>query len=297
MSFVKALSAGIVGAVALSMGCSDGGSELGAHGIDDPLYSALTGGSDGTNGQNHLHPHYYIKTRYHLYHASTQDLADLNPADGSWHLASNLHTNALKATAGGREVLKYAIQCALPAGQDIFYEAPVGGSNVTFVATGQGFLTTTTDWDEQGLTTSQAQDLFTCVVAHMNPYAQVDINLSGENVANDPNADTSQFTFEEALWQVNITAVLGGTLSIKTRVWPLEGFLDCQDAIDNIDTRICGTYEGSSDCDVDVRSNVANECFQGAGGWWCKNLAGKYGPVIKSRLKAEEAPYLYKTCN
>jgi hypothetical protein len=298
MSFVKALSAVVAGAVALSMGCSDAGdgSELGAYDIDDPLYSALTGGSDGTNGQNHLPPEYYIDYRDALLEATKSNLANYNAGTSKWILASNAHTSALRATAAGRQVLKYAIQCALPVGQAVWYTIWVGGFAMQLSPTGQGFLTTTTGWDTGALTTAQAEDLFACVVAHLNPYTQVAINLSGPRVTNDPNADTTDFTWEEALWLVDIRSPLG-IPSIDVRVWPLGGVLACGSYVDQIETRLCGSYAGGASCDVDVRLNLAGECVQGIGGWYCRDIAGNYAPVIKSRLKVDDASTIYGVCH
>lgn len=299
MAFVKALSAGIAGVVALSMGCSDGGdgSELGAYAIDDPHYSALAGGSDGTNGQNHLPPEHFIDYRYELFEATKSNLANYNAATNKWILASNAHTNALRATAAGRQVLKYAIQCALPAGQAVWYTLWVGGFAMQVSPTGQGFLTTTTGWDTGALPIPAAEDLFACVVAHLNPYTQVAINLSGPKVTNDPNADTSDFTWEEALWMVDMRSSNLGGVTIDARVWPLSGVLECGSYVSQIETRVCGSYAGEAPCDVDVRLNVAGECIQGNGGWYCRDIAGNFAPVIKSRLKVDEVSTIYGVCH
>jgi hypothetical protein len=292
MMNAKILSAVVAGVVALSMGCSDGGSDMGALAIDDPLYSAMTGGSDGTNGQNHLIPDYFIQNTSALYNATTQSIASYDAAHGIWELTRNTHTDALTSTYEGREVLKYALQCALPAGFDVMYWGQNGAAHTV---TGQGFLTTTADWKTGALTLSQAEDLMACMVAHMNPYAVVDINLSGETINNDPNADTSGFTFEEALWVVDIGFPAAGVRA-DTRVWPLRGFLDCGESVDKIETRVCGTHAGTPACGVDVRFNLAGECSEEDGRYKCLDASGNYVAAIRTRLKADQASIIYRAC-
>jgi hypothetical protein len=293
MMNAKTLSVVVAGVLALSVGCSDGGSNIGAHDIGDPLYSALSGGSEGTNGQNHLVPDYFIQNGHNLYGATGQTIATYDAAHGLWNLVSNTHTEALMGTYGGREVLKYALQCAMPAGEVVVYYSQSGLSGSVM---GQGFLTTMTGWTSGGLTIPQAEDLMACVVAHMNPYAVVDINLSGENVNNDPNANTSGFTFDEALWQVDITFPPGGGARMETRVWPLDDLVSCGQVVDQIETRVCGTYKGGGSCDVDVRTDRATACLETNGLWKCLDPAGNWAPTIKSRLKEDQVSSLHRFC-
>lgn len=292
MTHVKALSLMVAGVAALAMGCSDGmdGSDMGAPDMDDPFYSSMAGGSDGTNGQNHLNSEDAFELRGTLYSATTSDLADYNLLSGKWDLDSNTHLNALKSTPEGRQVLKYAIQCALPTTTTVRYTALAGGLYIPFEVTGQGFLETTGGWLNGGLSTSAAEDLFACMLAHMNPTTVVDINLSGQNVNNDPNADVSDFTWEETLWQANITE--GLSVAFHMRAWPLGGFEDCEVDVQELETRVCGSYAGTS-CHLDIETTLTTECTEGADGWQCYDDNGVLVPVIKTRLKTSQVTNLY----
>lgn len=284
----KVLSLVIAGLSAFAFGCSD--ADIEASDFDDPLYGPMAGGSDGTNGQNSLRPDSFIAYRLNLYYAATQDLADYNSSTQKWTLASNAYTSALKSSEEGRDVLKYAIKCAVPVGTTVSVTVITGAGSTKYDFAGEGFLTTTGDWLNGGLTVDQTEDMFECMLAHMNHYTVVDINLAGPNVRDDPDMDTSPFVWEEALWQSTIDTT-GSKVTIDTQVWPLGGFSGCPGEIDELETRVCGTSAGGGSCGLTIQTDLATACAESQDGWRCNG-----DPVVKSRLKTIQVPELYPGC-
>jgi hypothetical protein len=283
MTVFRALSAMVLAVSALATGCSDadgGAVEIGAVDIDDPLYSTMAGpgGSEGTNG---LTVPCFHDNKYALYRATTQSLALFN---GWWwnFSSSNSGSVSLRSTPCGKEDLSYAVKTALIGS---VYDAGVAYP-------GEHYLNTTTSWKTQPLTTPQAEDLFAAVLAHVNAFGfNVDINLSGPNVFNNPNVDPTEFIWDEALWIADINLVGGDTI-FNFHVWPLTDYLDdnCQ-SVDKLKYRVCGSMSAAQ-CRLVPRMDLTTACNESADGWRCI-VNGVLMPAIKTRLRVIDAHSMY----
>ncbi len=182
-------------------------------------------------------------------------------------------------TDGGRHTFKYSMRCGLDLNTSVF------DSNNTEYP-GGGMLSTTNGWLNAPLSDSARDDLFACMLAHLNPFGvEVPIRLTGSSVPNQAT-DVSDFTFQEALWIANISSA---TTGVKYEVWPLPSLKNCFGPITSaaIETRVCG--QGNPVCGLQVHADM-NACVQDANthNWTCQ---GK--PAIQTWLKADDVATLY----
>lgn len=280
--------AGCLGAACLAAGCA----ETAATGDLDVVGArpAPLGGPMGSTGTNNLPPPVMMGLRGTLLDSTVLALGSYDPTDDAWWIDGNAPNSTLLSTEDGRRLLKYAVRCGISETVEIQAEDADG---VLYTFPGQGLLTTTQDWLDTPLTGGQAQDLFTCLLAHLNARGvEVPINLSGLDVPNVAGADDG-FTWEEALWATKITTGGGGKTTFSFNVWPLDDLMECDEYVEHLTDRVCGTFSGN--CNLTVRSDRATACTEQSHGWVC-DVGGTALPAIKTRLKSTDVELLYDTC-
>lgn len=257
-----------------SVGCSgpDAGFDSS---YEMPTLTALTGGNGGTGGDNGLTSVIFHQYKDLLVDATSFRIAD--PSDEHLVSAQVLATGLLN-TADGRVVFEYAVRCALPGGHKVAKLSPV----VPFY--GGGILTTTAGWLTGALTPPQRNDLFTCMLTHLNPEgAHVPIWLAGPKVT-ETAPTPPEYQVEEALW-----VALVDSSGIHFHVWPLPGVTTyCPSVSGDLNTRTCDTIPN---CGLQVHSDLSTACT-GAGDSWTCNGA----PAIKTRLTLSSLKLLYSEC-
>ncbi len=241
-------------------------------------------GSTGTNG---LPPPEYHPNESAIDLALDVPLFDpgtpvvLNDGD-----PSPLNPSVLAAfSLGGAHALQYVLKCGLPEG----FSANFLGKSY-----GAGVLSTTANWATGALDFGTKADLFACMAVHLNASGdEVPIRLVGASVANRPPSGPyadSKFTFQEALWRA-----LPGTAGASPTtydVWPLPDLYgNCGKKLtsDSLKIRVCGRVDEY--CGLAVHDNIMTACKKGINGWTCGGL-----PVIKSLLRTDDVPKLYRGC-
>jgi hypothetical protein len=287
MTLFTSLSTLVVGLSVVLTGCSDPDMNAGARGIDLPTYSTLTGTPGGGNGgtNNYAPPDLAALTNLIYESTCTSLTGDENVHDlAQWSPAYFIDSYGKP----GASTLDYMSRCALGVGDWIStYENTTGY--------GQGILKDTSEWKSQGLPLKAKEDLFSCLMAHLNPFdVEVPIYLSGYNVNIDVNFDSSDYVYNEALWATDIE-IINGTPYIHLNVWPLHHLVDmCYDdvkvAIEGLRTRACGTLSAQG-CGITVHDDVASDCEEINGYYKCLDM-----PAIRTMLRADEMILMYPTC-
>lgn len=291
MLFSRALPATLLGlgALWLGAGCAEEADEMRGPELADPGI-ALLGGPTGSTGTNNFPPPDFHSLKGTIYTSTSMALGDYDGSAEQWNLASNTANDTLVAGDSGRTALKYMARCGVS--ETVTLHAVLGSTPYTFP--GQGILSTTAGWLGAGLSNSQAQDLFACLLGHLNARGvEVPINLSGPSVTNTEGAD-SNFTWEEALWVAEITSPGTHKRSFSFQVWPLDDLMSCSEYVEQLEDRVCGTYSGT--CGLTIRTDRSTACSEGAAGWTCTGLSGVALPAIKTRLKSTDVELLYDSC-
>lgn len=234
-----------------------------------PTKSSMQGGS-GTNGN------YSIE--FHDTKGALGDIMSRPLMKPDTHMITSESEYILDTEAGIRN-FRYAAGCALD-----FNDFVTGGwPEDTYY--GEGFLSTTTGWGSNALDTPQQEDLFTCMIARLNPSgAEVPIWLSGAHVQDDPNDDETPFVWLEALWTTEI-----GAAATTFHVWPLGDLLDkcgATNIIEGLNSRVCGTPTG--DCVTVHMNSLQTDCTLSGGNYTCLNR-----PAIQTKLKLEDVSTMY----
>ena len=289
MKLFQALFAVLIGSGALAMGCAEEADDLDMP--DDPALASPArtplGGPAGSTGTNNFPPPDCMGNRGNLYTATQSTFATYDITDDEWWIANNAANNALLSTSGGRTAIKYAARCALPA--TVTVNAQVGATQYSYP--GQGLLTTTPGWLTAPLPLTAAQDLFGCMLAHLNAFGvEVPINLSGPSVTNTAGHDAN-FTWEEALWVAKITSGPTQKTTFAFHVWPLDDLVQCEAYVEQLTNRVCGGFTGN--CGLTVRSDRATVCTETSAGWYCDVTPTTTLPAIKTRLKVTDVETLY----
>lgn len=227
-------------------------------------------GPNGSGGNNGLKPK--------LYHDRAAKIEEI----AKHKLGANVMMNVVKemvSTTEGKGLLQHAIGCALP--KPALGKASVVLADVPFY--GEGFLATTGDWLNQGLSQQQRADLHTCLVARMNDLGKtVGIWLGGKNTSQ--GTDGSKYPYSEAVWSVSFAETAGARLN----VWPRPGLLracglDMAKIKETLRSRVCGTSQGGQ-CGLVVRSMGDDSCKQDEGNHWtCDGT-----PAQETRLLKDE---------
>lgn len=280
---------------ALSIGCADiSDSEMDAYAIDE-LPQETMGGGIGSGGTNSLDSGVFHANDLYLYQSARDNVGSWDMLNFKWWLKSNASNNNLKGSAGGRSVLDYAARCGLPTGHKLWYTAGMFSLSVT----GQGHMATVTaaNWKTTGLSMSQTEDLFACVIAHMNGFGEtVPIHLSGPNVNEVIDGPLLGYTWEEALFAVDISInPLNGGPDFKYHAYPFA-HAGCPTIVTGLDTRICGS---TAACGLTIHpsSEIGTKCVLAPEGYYCDlKGTGSYVPMVMTRLLAVDVSKFYRTC-
>lgn len=302
------LSIALTALFAFSMGCAvPETSEADAFPLDEVPYSTMAG--EGTGSGNHLNSVDLYGNKLHLFHSAEAPLTTYNAAENKYYVASTPANNSLLSTTGGRDVLKYAIKCAIPAGKAIYYTTKgVNGQTVLNKFIGGGILISGS-WHTTGLSTDRIQDLMACVAAHLNSDgAYIDINLLGKRVNNTlTSTQASEYDWDEAFWVAKVGYQFNATVGllvpyVNLKAYPLRsavsGGTSCMTVgMVNVDamTRSCDV--DGNNCNV-LTGDADSDCFvdETTGVWYCKNTSTTYVPAIKTRLKSNMLPVDYVDC-
>lgn len=178
----------------------------------------LAGGGDGTGGTG-------IISGNGASALTPELLALYTPVASLLTLTSltglNLELSELITTVGGRSLLHYLVQCALPAGES------VTTSFLGITNTYDGLIGIAPEWKSGPLSTSSRRWLSACVLAHVNATGQgVSILLRGNHPAlNQPiGSGGSAYTLREGAFYGDIFGLLalshacGGDGSTPSRV-------------------------------------------------------------------------------
>jgi len=214
------------------------------------------------------------------------NMMPLYASTGQTFAGTNAYLDDLADSKDGILTLEYAAACALPSGGTYTIH------DTSFY--GGGLLTTTAGWPSNALGAQEKYDLMECMIAHINPFENyVQMRLSGEAVANDPNnPDLDDFTFEEALW----IAYADTAGRLRLEAWPMGDLSEeCGSAAhDAVELRACGyaSEENGGDCPVTVRDDYLNHCTQDQDGdWSCEGHR-----AILTRLKVTDWIMNYPSC-
>ncbi len=263
-----------LGLALLPVACLGSADDMDAPTLKSPSRETL-GDPSGTTGNNGLSSVEFFASEADLLLTTKKPI---DSGDPSINLVAEMI--GLLNTDGGRHTFKYSMRCGLDLSMSVF------DSNNTAYP-GGGMLNTTAGWLNAPLSDSARDDLFACMLAHLNPYkVEVPIRLTGSSVPNQAT-DVSEYTFQEALWISNIST--SSPTGIKYEVWPLPSLYACYGPITSsaIQTRVCG--QGNPVCGLQVHADMS-DCVQDANthNWTCK---GK--PAIQTWLKADDVPQLY----
>lgn len=270
MNFLCHRIAAVVGLGLLSAGCTMGSL------VDDEPATApplrTLEGPTGTGGHNGLKPS-ITHPRIAQLDALMQQPMLVN---GMW----NPNFNSFISNPEGREVFRYAAECALPLGTTV----------ENFV--GAGLMATGEDWMTYGLSLKQRNDIHTCIATRLNPTAiWVPIWIGGPNTTKTEGSD--HYEYFEALWTVTMS---GGAW--EAYVWPSDTYENspaCKDVPKTISaeaqTRVC--ENDSTLCHLNVRYDLATACqgTPGGGDWICNGQ-----PAIETRLTATGWNEMHPDC-
>jgi hypothetical protein len=160
---------------------------------------------------------------------------------------------------------------------------------------GKSILSTTQSWKTKALGLDYADDLFTCMIAHLNAHnVSVPINLSGPHVVNSATSDPS-FSWEEALWAAKIDPSDPDNPVFSLYVWPMENLTACPNYVTGLSDRVCGN--STDECGLNVREDRDTACTETSSGWYCDDLSGHPLPAILTRLKTVDVEHFYADCN
>lgn len=219
--------------------------------------------------------------------ASATDL--LEAMDKGIYDPTNDAVDRLLNSVDGWITLYYAADCALPeTASPVDPEGRIVGGSV---------LNTTAGWMTGGLSLSQKEDVWTCLVSRFNSLGgHVTLRLTGDHV-NSSADPVNHYGVAEALWIAEIDPVLNRVLF---RAWPLNDLvMYCEENMsEQVATRICGTQDGAA-CSIDVRMYVGTinalqaDCED-------SNQDGNYTclgrPAIKSWLNSNDVVAAYRDC-
>lgn len=240
---------------------------------DEPTLETRGGkGSGGTNGLSDIEHAAFsarLATAARLFPLVDQDTNDVS-AGVRAHLE-------LTTSLAGQRVFGYAMQCVLPETETV----RVGMK----LYHGLGHLPEGARWLAGPLAERDIQDLLACMALHVNPGGYtVSILLLGSSVKDDPNAP--DLPVQEALWRAHV-----GVDDVPSYVvWPFETVQKvCSSNLEEaLKYRVCGKAPG----ECNLRMGDIHDCYRDENGdHFCLGE-----PVIETRLKESDVPYLYDLC-
>lgn len=283
MSILRRLGSAALVLTSCLFGCAETDS---IEDLDAPELSPKEG--HNTGGTNGASSNDFLTLQPSLVGMANTPLVD----PGTMNVNSAIVTILLQQ-AGGSDLFKYAVRCGLTSAQ---------GQNAVTWATavlpktyqGMGHLGTTAGWLTGPLSGTGRDDLFACIVAHLNPYGiEVPLVLSGASVTDD-GIEYPDFTVDEALWVVDFPNSLP-----HYTVWPTDQFkeLCVADPAVALEDRVCGQHPAL--CNLDVGASIQLDCFYdvAAGGYYC-NVGNPpvARPALKTSLKEADFMRLNKRC-
>lgn len=274
MSFSRSFAAAALALLPCLSGCAE--METADETADVPLVGLTGGSSGGTNGASDLEfwllaPQILAATNVPLVSPGTMDV---NPAIVA----------GLLADPAGERMLDYMVQCAVGTREP---------TNIVYRGLkefhGKGHLSTTASWLSGPLSAQGTNDLFACMLIHLNPLdLHVDILLSGLDIVDD-GEDHSDFTVPEAVW---IARKVGSQMHYT--VWPTEPFttLCAADPMDALINRVCG--HDPEACGVQKGADFAQDCIwqSSSGGYLCNGRR-----AILTTLKEPDVYDLHPMCD
>lgn len=273
MSLSRYLGATTLVLTALLTGCA--GTEP-IEDLDGPEVAPLHGGSSG--GTNGADSDELEALTTPLLSATDSQLV----FPGTMQVHPAIAGDLLVDPAGAR-ILDYAVQCAISASPaDTVY----WGIKEFH---GKGHLSSTQGWLSGPLDPLATNDLFACMLVHLNPYGiHVPILLTGPHIADD-GADHSEFKVREAIW---LAQKVGAQMHYT--VWPTPVFTKlcvASDPMDALRDRVCG--QNPAACSLSEGASIAQDCTHDSesGGYYCKGR-----PAILTTLKEGDFGALNPLC-
>jgi hypothetical protein len=227
---------------------------------------------NGSTNPNGHHPDEFHFTKGRLLLSTKESIYDKSGQFNNylgWMLAN-----------GGEDTFKYAMNCAAPTNSIEHTGGPFGRS----------LLNTTAQWLDKPLGDGARNDLFACMLAHLNPLGTVDIRLTGHSVTSQATPEEAKrYPVREALW-VAETDVTTGTLAFH--VWPFSDLLGrCGSGTgDSLIYRVCAEIDPAS-CGLTVHNDADTECTEVNGFYTCNQK-----PAIQTWLKAEDVDDVHPEC-
>ncbi len=186
------------------------------------------------------------------------------------------------ANEEGAKVLGYAIRCALSEEVKFTHEC------TTYQ--GGGILKTTDQWTTTALDQHAKEDLYTCIITHLNPLGiTVPLFLSGPSVK--ITTTNVEYPVQEALWTTSLDSGRP-----EYDVWPLFQLKEpcLVDPAEALKKRVCG--QNAEKCKLTPHDNYVDDCIidvpDDGGHYKCNGR-----PAIKTFLKSEKSlETLYPAC-
>lgn len=209
----------------------------------DPTLETMEG-TNGSPGNNGL-----LVTTFQAKSAALRSLMGHKLFTGTDELNLNINVINFLGSQAGRDVFDYAVQCALPENKSIVR------SGRTY--TGKHILTTTTQWTQEALDEDAKEDLFACIVAHLNPLGgdSVPIFLSGPAV--HTGTLSTVYPVKEALWTAELSEV-----GVTYHVWPLFTMPEmcAANPLDALNKRVCG--QNAPECFLEPHQHTFTDCVR-----------------------------------
>ena len=259
--------------------------------IEPPRFKTLVDPGGGIN-PNGLPPAFFHANKFSLIQAMHLPLV---AGEGSSQISNGILNTSLLESDAGKTTFRYAMNCALSSLPSVFGDTVDDNDNIPGQYDGAGLLTTTGGWLTGGLQMGPKQDIFACLLAHLNPApVPVHILVSGASVDDKSTEQLNQddFSFDEAVWSVSFASSFAPILT----VWPLGDLVTAcgrSNVIPILQTRVCG-FEGpdpTMNCGVHFRVDLDTACEKSGGHY---NCGGQ--PAIRTRLKPEDVSKLHGGC-
>lgn len=271
-----------------SYGCLDPSRKPDFYDPDRPLYSTQQSLSVGGSGHGGINGLLRSDLAAHAFRIAQAGSAALWDASAPGQASTDLLITGIYNSDASRSVLQYAIRCALPA------TSSVVGGDVLAEYTGDGILSTTTEWTTAPLNEAQISSVLTCLIAHANERGDhVPIVFNGPAIAPD-GADHSGSTMIEAVWLAKVVQDPSAPngIGVRYHVWPQDDLAAyCGvDAGNTIVNRTCGNLSPEQ-CQLVHRTDFNTACTGADGVYVCDGL-----PAIQTSLRVSDLDLIYPEC-
>jgi hypothetical protein len=265
----------------LQAGCFGSADDVGAKGIEMPGSETLDG-PDGTGSTNGLGVRELQVSIPALLDAMSYGIYGSYP-----EVSQDVLDTGLLDEDEGRAAFKYAMNCGLNSNLSVTYNDEYKPFE------GGGILRTTSGWTTGPLTLGAKEDLFACMMAHVNPSNfAIPILLKGDNVYDDGGAH-NEFIYPEAVMQATISASGG----VHFDIWPHPAFVHLctgDDPFNMFAARLCAHGDPEVNCGATIHSSasLATDCEQDED--YNYSCGGK--PAIETWLSETGITELHPTC-